>query len=115
MATPIEDKTSYIVPHVKKSAEKTGLYLQHMLTQVSTLRNLFDNTQSFNLQWEYLVRRFPELQDVVDRTSAIENLPPISMQENLIRLYKTYVAEWDNIQSSTSGDLFNSISHPHST
>jgi Queuosine biosynthesis protein QueC len=105
MAVPIEDETRYIVPHVKRPTADNRLYLQHMITQISTLRELLDNTQPSNIQWESLIRRFPELEDIVDRTAGIENQSLTSMQKNLILLYQTYVSEWDFVTSSISGDL----------
>jgi len=110
-ASRMEDKTRYIVPHGKKPAGDTGLYLQHMLAQVSILRGLLDVSDDLNLQWESLARRFPNLDDIVDRTSTAEILLPADMQKHLIRLYQAYVTEWDAVEPHISVDLLNQISN----
>lgn len=96
-ASQIKDRTCYIVPHRKAPAGDTSLYLRHMLAQVSTLRGLFNDSQAPNLQWESLTRKFPELDDIVDWTAMAENLMPTDIQKHLVRLYQTYVAEWDAV------------------
>lgn len=109
-ALQIEDETRYIVPHARKPAGDTNLYLQHMLMQVSTFRDLLNVSDTPNLQWESLTRRFLELNDIVDRTAMAEKLLPVDMQKQLIRLYQTYVAEWDTVESHVSADFLNQIS-----
>jgi Queuosine biosynthesis protein QueC len=110
-ASLMEDKTRYVVPHGKKPVGDTGLYLRHMLAQISTLRGLFNDSQASNSQWEALTRRFLELDDIVDRTAKTEDLPSTDMQKHLIRLYQTYVTEWDAVEPQISVDLLNQISH----
>ena len=106
-----EDRTRYIVPHGKKPAGDTSLYLQHMLAQVSTFRGLLNVSDNPNLQWKSVIQRFPELDDIVDRTAMAENLLSVDMQRNLIRLYQTYVTEWDAVKPRISVDRLNEISH----
>ncbi|XGV86902.1 MAG: 7-cyano-7-deazaguanine synthase [Limnothrix sp. BL-A-16] len=101
-ASRIEDKTQYIVPHVKKPAGDTSSYFQHMLAQVSTLRDLLSVSDNFNLQWKSLTRRFPDLDDIVDRMAMIEVLLHSDMRKNLIRLYQSYVTEWNVVESRIS-------------
>jgi 7-cyano-7-deazaguanine synthase in queuosine biosynthesis len=110
-ASTIEDKTRYIVPHGRKPVEDTSLYLQHMLAQVCTLQGLLNASPAPNLQWESLTRRFPELNDIVDRLAVAENLLPTDIQKHLIRLYQTYVAEWHAVEPRISVDLSNQISN----
>ncbi|NEQ28084.1 MAG: hypothetical protein F6K28_55665 [Microcoleus sp. SIO2G3] len=110
-ASRIEDKTRYIVPNGRKPVEDTSLYLQHMLAQIYTLRGLLNASPAPNLQWESLTRRFPELNDIVDRLALAENLLPTDIQKHLIRLYQTYVAEWDAVEPRISVDLSNQISN----
>lgn len=110
-ASRMEDKTRYIVPHGRKPAGDTSLYLRHMLAQVSTLRDLLNVSDDLNLQWESLTRRFPDLDDIVDRTAMAEILLPADMQKHLIRLYQAYVTEWDVVEAHISVDLLNQISN----
>jgi 7-cyano-7-deazaguanine synthase in queuosine biosynthesis len=108
-ASTIEDQTHYIVPHGRKPVGDTSLYLQHMLAQVSTLRGLLNVSDTPHLQWESLTQRFLELDDIVDRTAMVENFLSADMQLHLIRLYQTYVAEWDAVEPHISIDLLNQI------
>lgn len=80
-----------------------------MLEQVSTFQKLLDVSEISDCQWESLTRRFPELDDIVDRTAIAENLSPTDMRKHLIRLYQTYVAEWEAVESCISADILNPI------
>ncbi|GAB4376361.1 MAG: hypothetical protein Kow00121_23300 [Elainellaceae cyanobacterium] len=108
-ASRVEDKTHYIVPHGARPVSDIRLYLQNMLTQVSTLKGLLNCSEGAVSQWESLTRRFPELDDIVDRTHEIEGLTPPEMRENLIRLYQTYVLEWDAVEPQISGDFLSQV------
>ncbi|MGB7440708.1 MAG: 7-cyano-7-deazaguanine synthase [Coleofasciculaceae cyanobacterium] len=110
-ALTIEDKTRYIVPHGRKPVEDTSLYLKHMLMQISTLRDLLNASPKPNLQWKSLTRRFPELDNIVDRLTVAENLLSTDIQKHLIRLYQTYVAEWDAVEPRISVEFSNQISN----
>ncbi|MBW4659416.1 MAG: 7-cyano-7-deazaguanine synthase [Drouetiella hepatica Uher 2000/2452] len=110
-ASRMEDKTRYIVPHGRKPAGDTSLYLQHMLAQVSTLRDLLNASHDLNLQWESLTRRFPDLDDIVDRRAIAETLQPADMRKHLIRLYQAYVTEWNAVEPHISVNLLNQISN----
>ncbi|WNZ44463.1 7-cyano-7-deazaguanine synthase [Leptolyngbya boryana CZ1] len=114
-ASLMEDKTRYIVPHGNKLSGDTNLYLQHMLLQVSTLRDLLKVSDVFSVQWESLTRRFPELDDIVDRAAMAEDVLPADMQKHLIRLYQTYVAEWAAVEPRISADFLNQVSDQQSS
>ena len=81
-----------------------------MLAQVSTLKELLKYSEKTATQWESLTKRFPELDDIVDRTHEIEDLTSLEMRECLIRLYQTYVSEWDTVEPKISGDFLNQVS-----
>jgi hypothetical protein len=108
-ASRIEDQTNYIVPHGARPAGDIRLYLQHMLAQVSTLRELLNYSEDAGSQWESLTRRFPELDDIVDRTHELEGLTSAEMRKSLIRLYQTYVSEWDTVGPQISGDFLSQV------
>ncbi|GFE72039.1 7-cyano-7-deazaguanine synthase [Chroococcus sp. FPU101] len=114
-ASTIKDQTRYVVPHGRKPAGETSLHLRHMLAQVSTLRGLLDVSDTPNLQWASLTQRFPELDDIVDRVAITENLMPTDMQKYLIRLYQTYIAEWNIVGFRISADILNQISNGQTT
>jgi hypothetical protein len=78
-----------------------------MLAQVSTLRSLLNASEAPNLQWEALTRKFPSLDDIVEQCAKAENLKPFDYQQSLIRLYQTYVAEWDAVESEISANFSN--------
>ncbi|WP_228062018.1 7-cyano-7-deazaguanine synthase [Coleofasciculus sp. LEGE 07081] len=98
-ASKIKDRTRYVVPHGKRPAGDTSLYLHHMLTQVRTFRRLLSASDNPNFQWQALTREFLQLDDIVDRSAAAESLLPAEMQSRLLKLYQTYVAEWDTVKS----------------
>jgi hypothetical protein len=65
-ASQVEDQTRYIVPHGARPVSDIRLHLQHMLVQVSTLKELLNYSEDTGSQWKSLTQRFPELDDIVD-------------------------------------------------
>jgi 7-cyano-7-deazaguanine synthase in queuosine biosynthesis len=106
-ASLIEDKTRYVVPHGRKPTGDIDLYLQHMLVQALTFRDLLNVSDSPNLQWESLTRRFPGLDDIVDRTAMVEELLPDDMRKRLIHLYQNYAGEWNAVEPRISAGFLN--------
>ncbi len=104
-ASKIEDRTRYVVPHGDRPAGNPSLHLRHMFAQVCTFRRLLGDSENLNFQWEALTREFLRLDDIVDRSAAAENLLPTEMQDRLINLYQTYVAEWDTVKSQIAADF----------
>ncbi|MEK0190700.1 MAG: hypothetical protein EAZ78_11055 [Oscillatoriales cyanobacterium] len=105
-AAKIEDKTRYLILHGNYSPVKDpSESLRHMLAQVETLRCLLNRPNPHEIQWEALTRKFPRLDDIVDRCSVVEKLTTLDMQSKLIRLYQKYVAEWDDVKSQLSVNL----------
>ena len=51
-------------------------------------------------QWKALSRRFPELDDIVDRTHMEEEITASEMRRRLLRLYHAYVAEWNVVENA---------------
>lgn len=109
-ASRLKDQTHYIVPHGTRPVSDIMLYLQHMLAQVSTLKGLLKCSENDAAQWKSLTKRFPELDDIVDRTHEVESLTPLEMRRCLIELYQTYVSEWDTVEPQISGDFLNKMS-----
>jgi hypothetical protein len=110
-ASRVKDQTHYIVPHGTRPVGDIRLYIQHMLAQVSTLKGLLKYSENTTAQWESLTKRFPELDDIVDRTHEGEGLTSLEMRKCLIRLYQTYVSEWDTVEPQISGDFLNQVSN----
>jgi hypothetical protein len=101
-ASQLEDKTPYIVPHGNPPAGDIRLYLENMLAQVAALQvHLVPSNQRAD-QWRALSQRFPELNDIVDRTHTEENITLLEMRHQLIRLFQSYVSEWDHVKPSLS-------------
>ena len=97
------------MPHGARLVGDIKLYLQNMLTQVSTLKGLLNCSEDAVSQWQSLTRRFPDLDDIVDRTHEIEGLTPPEMRKNLIRLYQTYVLEWNAVEPQILGDFLSQV------
>ncbi|MGB7251401.1 MAG: 7-cyano-7-deazaguanine synthase, partial [Phormidesmis sp.] len=108
-ASKIEDRTRYVICHGKRPADDPSVYLRHMLAQVHTLRCLINASDFPSLQWEALTQKFPVLDDIVDRGSMAKNLAFDDMRGRLIQLYRSYVTEWDDVESSLSVGLLNNI------
>ncbi|MEH2058615.1 MAG: 7-cyano-7-deazaguanine synthase [Nostoc sp.] len=106
-AANIEDKTPYIVLYEKRSDKDRSEAFLNMREQVRILNNLLSISGETSDRWQALTRRFSDLEDIVDRTTAAENLLPLDMRSRLIQLYQTYVAEWDTVESRISGGLLN--------
>jgi hypothetical protein len=118
-ASKIEDKTRYVVPHGDRPSKDPSLILRHMLAQVRTFHSLLSTSNEIGIRWEALTRKFLELDDIVDRASEVEGLSRVDLQSRLIRLYWTYVSEWDIVESLVAGDLLDTdnkqqISHKKS-
>lgn len=109
-ASRVKDRTHYIVPHATRPVGDIRLHLQHMLAQVSTLKGLLKYSDNATTQWESLTKRFPELDDIVDRTHEVEGLTSLEMRKCLIQLYQTYVSEWDTVEPQVSEDFLNQVS-----
>jgi hypothetical protein len=101
-ASYLEDKTHYIVPHGNPPVEDTRLYFESMLAQVASLRERLKPSDQEGDQWWALSQRFPELNDIVDRTHTEENITLPEMRHQLIRLFQAYVSEWDLVEPSLS-------------
>ena len=97
-ASQLADKSHYLVPHGNTPAKDTKIYLTSMLALVSTLRERLKASDQAADQWKSLTQRFPELNDIVDRTHTEENLTPQEIKCQLVRLFQAYVFEWDEVE-----------------
>lgn len=112
-AAGIDDPSRYVVPHGESPAGDTGLYLRHMLTQVSTIKELLGAENDFSSQWQAFTRRFPELDSISDRIEATGTKEGSSTKKKLLRLYQTYVSEWDAVESQISSNMLSPIEDKH--
>jgi hypothetical protein len=115
-ASQLNDNTQYIVPHGNPPAGDIRLYLESMLAQVATLRDRLKASNREVDQWWALSQRFPELNDIVDRTHSEENMTLLEMRHQLIRLFQSYVSEWDLVMPSLleqfeRRDISNVVNH----
>jgi len=99
-ASQLADKSHYIVPHGNTPAKDTKIYLTSMLALVSTLRERLKASDQAADQWKSLTQRFPDLNDIVDRTHTEENLTPQEMKYQFVRLFQAYVFEWDEVEQT---------------
>ena len=101
-ASQLADETRYIVPHGSSPTGDIRIFFKNMLAQVSTLRERLKSSDQAVDQWKSLTQRFPELNDIVDRTHTEENLTLPEMRHQFIRLFLAYVSEWDVIEPTLS-------------
>jgi 7-cyano-7-deazaguanine synthase in queuosine biosynthesis len=101
-ASQVEDKTQYIEPHGNPPVKDIRLYLESMLAQVATLRERLKHNDRNVDQWRSLTQRFPELNDIADRTHTEEDITLPEMRFQLIHLLRSYVSEWDRVEPTIS-------------
>lgn len=101
-ASTIKDRTRYVVLHGERPVKEPSLCFLNMQAQVRTLDSLFAVS---NEPWITLTKKFPVLDDIVDRTAMAENLLPADMQSRLIQLYQNYVSEWNAVESQLAKGL----------
>ena len=99
IARPVENQA----PLWPKDAHRLA-----MLRQVDDLRVLL----STHTPWDSLVCKYPKLVDIVDRTTPYTGMAPEVMRERLVRLYQTYVCEWDSVRDHIGEGLLDSIRMP---
>lgn len=110
-ASQINDPTNYVVPDGIKPSGDISQHIRHMLAQVAILENIFSSAELVNCHWKALTKRFPELDDIADRGAASENIHSSEMRERLVRLYKAYVSEWNDVESKISVNLLDQVSN----
>lgn len=101
-ASAIKDRTRYVVLHGERPVKDPSLCFLNMQAQVRTLDSLFAVS---NEPWITLTKKFPVLDDIVDRTAMAENLLPADMRSRLIQLYQNYVSEWNTVESQIANGL----------
>ncbi|QYX32019.1 7-cyano-7-deazaguanine synthase [Sphaerospermopsis torques-reginae] len=101
-ASTIKDRTRYVVLHGERPVKEPSLCFLNMQAQVRTLDSLFAVSDE---PWITLTKRFPVLDDIVDRTAMAENLLPADMRSRLIQLYQNYVSEWNAVESQIANGL----------
>ncbi|NET01127.1 MAG: hypothetical protein F6K61_11250 [Sphaerospermopsis sp. SIO1G1] len=102
-ASNIQDQTRYVVLHGENPVKDASLSFLNMQAQVRSFESLFAISDQ---NWQMLTKKFPILDDIVDRTATTENLLPDQMRDKLVRLYQNYVDEWNNVESDLSIGLF---------
>ena len=106
-AAKIEDKTSYVVLNEGPRSKDRSLHFRNMDEQVKTFRRLLNTSDDPTLKWKALTREFLTLDDIVDRGAEAESLLPDKMRNPLLRLYQTYVCEWEAVRESIATGLLN--------
>lgn len=87
-----------------------GNLISELIGEEFRVRNPLKYSENTTTQWKSLTKRFPELDDIVDRTHEVEGLTSLEMRKCLIRLYQTYVSEWDTVEPQISGDFLSQVS-----
>jgi hypothetical protein len=105
LASGLTDNTQYVVSHGERKTKNIDSHLKSMLDQISTLKSHLESTNSPDIKWQKLTRRFTELDDVTDGLEIIDDLPSAKIREDLMRLYQAYVSEWDSIGQHIQSDL----------
>jgi 7-cyano-7-deazaguanine synthase in queuosine biosynthesis len=107
IAAELGDLTKYMVPHGLSLRKDPSTHLRAMLVQVERFEKIFKKYKTPDTQWVALVHEYPELDDIVDRTTNIEALSTDDMRQRLINLYQRYSQEWVTARPILSDDVFN--------
>ncbi len=98
-AADIVDRTRYYRKTLDQPSDSIGL--DAMLYQVETLRNCFAAPNP----WEKLCQRYPNLVAVADRIAKHEKTTHQLVADQLMRLYRTYVSEWDYVLHTSDSTI----------
>lgn len=97
-AAGIADPTSYVVTaRVLDSRAKNvrnQLHLHAMMQQVDWLQTCLNSTDP----WSHLTERYPGFMEIVDQLSIRNQLDARWLEDQLLRLYRRYVDEWQHVQ-----------------
>jgi 7-cyano-7-deazaguanine synthase in queuosine biosynthesis len=100
-AQKIEDRTEYVVPLNRPARPEESNHLRAMLCQVEQLRQVLNGPSP----WLELIREHPTLCEIVDQGSAQADLAPEMMQDGLLRLFHSYISEWDRARATVAEGL----------
>ncbi len=78
---------------LQQARNKCGMTQAEAATVIDAARTTMVAIDKLNFQWEALTREFLVLDEIIDRSVVAENLLPADMQNRLINLYQTYIAE----------------------
>lgn len=95
------------MPDGDRPPQNASLHFRAMHAQVCSLLRALNRSDRSALPWEALTRAFPDLDDVVDQTAGEAGLAPADMRARLIRLYRTYTAEWEAVEPQLAASLLN--------
>ncbi|MFO8040228.1 MAG: 7-cyano-7-deazaguanine synthase [Sodalinema sp.] len=98
LASNLNDKNHYIVPHAKQGTNEDCIFLDNMWIQVNTLREIFKESKTRQSQWISLTKNFPVLDDIVDQTATMEGITEEEFRINLIKLFQAYINEWGHVE-----------------
>jgi len=115
LASNLNDKNHYIVPHARQATDEDCIYLDNMYSQVNTLRKIFEESKTRQSQWRSLTKTFPVLDDIVDQTATIEGVTEEKFRINLIKLFQAYIDEWGHVESHLWRDFSRNPIGSHKT
>lgn len=98
-AADIVDRTPYYREILEQPSDRIGF--DAMLYQVETLQNCF----AASSPWEKLCQRYPCLVTVADRIAKHEKTTPQFVADQIMRLYRAYVSEWDYVLHTSAFTL----------
>lgn len=112
IAANIKDETRYAVLEEPSARKIQSLFssnhLFEMKQQVADLRKILQSSEP----WFNLVQQWGELEKIVEETSYLEGVVPISASD-LLSLYRRYVEEWSNpcVLKALSRNLLDTSTH----
>lgn len=107
-ANDIEDISEYNIDLNNKKNEKKINPLNHMLEQLRTLEKNLKNTDD-HISWDSLTKSYPEVIRISRLVSRNEYIKIEIVRANFIRLFRTYVFEWNKVLAAKDIKFLESI------
>ncbi|MCA9951329.1 MAG: 7-cyano-7-deazaguanine synthase [Anaerolineales bacterium] len=108
LAAGIKDQTKYLIPHGKKTQERHLSYWKLMNRQIAILNDALNSLDPlFRLKTSYS-NDFP---DIVSYMAIRNDRNDNEIEQEIVKLYRTYVQEWQNSAIFIQDDMTNDRNH----
>lgn len=109
-AAGIKDQTKYLIPHGKKPQERHLSYWKLMNQQVATLNDALNSSDPpFHLSMAYS----NDLPDIINWIANRNDQNNTEIEQKIVKLYRTYVREWQGSAIFIQDDLTGVRNHEH--
>jgi hypothetical protein len=101
-AAGIKDKTRYLIPYARKSEPRHQVYWNKMSQQINIIETAVNTSEA----WYQLSREYSgDLPDIVSEMTIKNIYKNHTLEDRLVRLYRTYVREWRKVSHLVSREM----------